>query len=329
MLRVLAISPGGIGDQILLFPTLAGIKATYAQVELDVLAEPRALGAYSLCPSIHKALGFDFKGNLPLGDWVNLIGQIRERNYDGVVSLGRSPGVAFLLWLTGIPTRVGYGGRPLADLLLTNPVILRQDQYAAEMYHDLLAGFGTDLASTLPQVRLRSEDQTWCQKQLKKLDLDPKRLVLLHPGASQLSQQKGIAKVYPAQKWSAVLMELHKAAAQLQLVVIAGPDDQQSLSILQGQLGDLVQFIIPPDVGKLAALINQSALLLCVDSAPMHLGVATGRPLVALFGPTNPQRLLPSDPRFVALQNPNVEGIAIQQIVQAATKLLGSAMVKS
>ncbi|WP_218082560.1 glycosyltransferase family 9 protein [Anthocerotibacter panamensis] len=327
MARVLALSPGGIGDQVLFFPTLAGLKAWRADLEIDVLVEPRSLGAYALCPSVQRTTAFNFKGNPSLAEWVDLIGSIRERNYDAILSLGRSPGVAFLLWLTGIRMRVGYGGTPLANTLLTHPVPLRQDQYAAAMYHDLLKGFGIDKPCPLPQIRLRPADLVWCEELFRLKGLNPQRLILLHPGASQLARQKGIAKVYPVQKWGAVLSELLQKMPQQQLAVASGPDDQELVQALQRQVGDAAVFLSPPDVGKLAALISHTAMLLCVDSAPMHLAVATGRPLVALFGPTDPQRLVPPDPRFVALKNSFVENISPQQVVQAVMQPFSTAAV--
>ncbi|WP_287128043.1 glycosyltransferase family 9 protein [Candidatus Cyanaurora vandensis] len=318
MLRVLALSPGGIGDQILLFPTLAGLKATYADLTVDVLVEPRSQGVYGLCPSVRKAMVFDYKNNPAAAAWVDLIGIIRDRSYDAVLALGRSPGVAFLLWLTGIRKRVGYGYTAVANTLLTHPVPLRQDQYAAQMYYDLLQGFGITTPCPQPTLMLRDADRVWATQQLQANSLNPQQLVLLHPGTSQLSREKGLAKTYPAQKWSMVIADLAQKLPQAQVVIVSGPDDREILEMLQRQLGNV--FIMPPDLGKLAALIAEARLLLCVDSAPMHIAVATNRPLVALFGPTDPQRLLPSDARFDHLQSKFVEQIAPSEVVQAVLR---------
>jgi len=45
-------------------------------------------------------------------------------------------------------------------------------------------------------------------------------------------------------------------------------------------------------------------LMLCTDSAPMHLAVAVGTYTIALFGPTEPQKLLPGSDRFLAIKSP-------------------------
>ena len=46
-------------------------------------------------------------------------------------------------------------------------------------------------------------------------------------------------------------------------------------------------------MSELLALIDGAALVLCNDSAPVHIAVALGKPVVAIFGPTSPGRTGP------------------------------------
>src|SRR6476469_6607239 len=147
-MRILALVPGGIGDQILFFPTLDDLKRYYPDAQIDVVVEPRAKGAYRVCKSVSQVITYDFKDRNGLADWGNLLGVIRDREYDIALSLGRSWLVGLLLWLTGIPTRIGYAGA--GTLFLTNPVPLKPEQYAAHMYHDLLQGL--DVNSPCPPL---------------------------------------------------------------------------------------------------------------------------------------------------------------------------------
>lgn len=327
MARILALNPGGIGDQILFFPTLQGLRERFANGRIEVVVEPRSQGAYRVCPWVDETLLFDFKSDPSLADWMNLIGILRDRSYDAVVSVGSSPSVALLLWMTGIPKRVGYSAR-LTERFLTDPVILRRDQYAARMYHDLLEGFGIERAFTNPQVVVRAEDARWAEETLSRLGT-PQPL-LLHPGASQLALNKGIRKLYPPANWAQVLQKLLQRTPELGYVVLQGPDDSELVDVLKESLGNQVQWVSPPDIGKLAGLIARARLLLCVDSAPMHLAVGTRTPLVALFGPTLPTRLLPEDPLFTAIVSPErsqVERIAIETIVASASKQLSKSAI--
>ena len=107
-MRILALVPGGIGDQILFFPTIDNLKGRYPEAEIDVVVEPRSTAAYRVSKSVDKVISFDFKDVNGPADWGNLLGILRDREYDVAMSLGRRFGVGFLLWLTGIPVRIGF-----------------------------------------------------------------------------------------------------------------------------------------------------------------------------------------------------------------------------
>jgi len=120
-MRILALVPGGIGDQILFFPTLDDLKATYPDAQIDVVVEPRAKGAYRISKSVNDTILFDFKSRNSLSDWSNLLGVLRDREYDLAIALGQRWGIGFLLWLSGINTRIGYASGSAAETFLQKP----------------------------------------------------------------------------------------------------------------------------------------------------------------------------------------------------------------
>ncbi|MEN9204798.1 MAG: glycosyltransferase family 9 protein [Thermostichales cyanobacterium BF4_bins_65] len=315
MLRILALVPGGIGDQILFFPTLTSLHTLYPSAQLDVIVEPRSAPAYEVCPYVDDVLLFNFKEAFSLGDISDLVGRIRERQYDAVLSLGRRWPVRFLLWLTGIPKRVGFGEPGFG---LTDAVPLKEDQYAASLYHDLLQGFGYRGPVPPLQVRVKQPALDWAkqerQRLLGSLEQD---YVLIHPGASELSVRLGLGKIYPVGRWVEIIQAFRQRRPELPLVLIAGPDDQAVTAQFREQLPDL-PVTSPPRIGQLTALIAGASLLLCTDSAPMHLAVATQTPLVALFGPTDPARLLPKEGpyRYVKANGGAIETITPDQVIQ-------------
>jgi ADP-heptose:LPS heptosyltransferase len=292
MMRLLALVPGGIGDQILFFPTLDSLKLQYSQAQIDVVVEPRAAGAYRVYQTVSKVWNFDFKANNSLAEWGNLIGNIREQEYDAVLSLGKSRSVGFLLWLTGIPKRVSYLGK--GALFLTDPVTLSPEQYAAQMYHDLLKGFGINLTCPPLKLNLLKTDLDWSLQEQQRLQVAQSGYILIHGGSSQLARRKGIDKIYPAASWVEVIQDLQAKLPNLPVVLINGPEDREFVSAVSQALPHILT-TSPGDIGKLAAMIAAANLMLCTDSAPMHLGVAVGTSLLALFGPTDPLKLLPSD----------------------------------
>lgn len=300
-MRIVALVPGGIGDQVLFFPTLDDLQLTYPKAHIDVVVEPRAATAYQVSKSVQNTLLFDFKGRNSLADFGNLLGNLRDREYDIALSLGQRWAVGFLLWLTGIPTRVGFaggGGEPW----LTNPVPLKKDQYAAAMYHDLLTGLG--ITSPCPElaVSVPAKALDWADAERKRIGVGNGGYVLIHGGSSQLAKLKGINKIYPVESWKLILQDFQQRQPDLPIVVVQGPEDQEFVQALTTACPTL-KVTRPREISRLTAMIAGASLMLCTDSAPMHLAVAVKTYTLALFGPTDPEKLLPADSRFIGIKS--------------------------
>jgi ADP-heptose:LPS heptosyltransferase len=299
-MRILAFVPGGIGDQILFFPTLDDLKRKYPDAQIDVVVEPRSKAAYQVCKAFPQVIAFDFKDVNGPADWGNLLGTIRDKEYDIVLSLGRRFGVGFFLWLTGIPKRIGYKVGA-GQLFLTDPVALEPNQYAANMYHDLVKGL--DIQGDCPplSVNVPKTDIEWAEAELQRLGVTESGYILIHGGASKLSQKMGIDKIYPAAQWQKVIGEM-QSRQEKPIVFVEGPDDRElSMAILQAC--PTVKIIKPADIGKLTAVIAAASLMICTDSGPMHLAVATGTYTFALFGSTDPAKLIPVNSKTIAIKS--------------------------
>jgi|JI91814BRNA_FD_contig_71_2200548_length_1479_multi_16_in_0_out_0_2 ADP-heptose:LPS heptosyltransferase len=320
-MRIVALVPGGIGDQILFFPTLDDLKQSYPEAEVDVVVEPRAKDAYRVCKSVQDVFGFDFKDRNALADWGNLLGIIRDREYDAVLSLGQRWSVGVLLWLTGVPKRVGYGGGG-ESLFLTDSISLKTEQYAAQMYHDLLQGFGINTPCPPLKINVPKSDIQWAEGEQQRLGVKESGYILIHGGSSQLAQKKGIDKIYPVDSWKQIIQDVQQRQPNLPVVIIKGPEDK---ALVEGLIKACpnVKVTSPDDVGKLSAMIAAANLMLCTDSAPMHLAVAVQTYTIALFGPTDPAKLLPKRDRFLGIKSPTgkMADISPQEVLQ---KMWGS-----
>jgi len=302
-MRILTLVPGGIGDQILFFPTLETLKSQYPNATIDVVVEPRSKGAYRICPWVNEVLLFDYKDRNGPADYLNLLGIIRDREYNIGLTLGQRWSVGFLLWLNGINIRVGYHSNK--SWFINNPVTLNQDQYAASMYHDLLSGLGITLPTPPIKVSVPKDDINWAIKETSRLELGEKGYVIIHGGSSQLAVLKGIDKIYPVDKWQVIIDDLQRKQPDLPIVLIKGPEDTQLINQLIDNRPYL-KVTSPPDIGKLAAMIAGANLMLCTDSGPMHISVAVGTYTIALFGPTEVSKLLPpnSADRYIGIPSP-------------------------
>jgi len=308
MTKLLAINFGGIGDEILFLPTLRTIRECNPDWHLTLLLEPRSRSVIQVTDLVDAVLTFDIKQKpLYVSHLLDLLGLLREGGFDVVVSSGGSALVAMLLFLSGISQRVGYDSSAIARELLTRTVPLERNQYAACMYHDLTAGLGISRAAEFPRASVPADASQRMQAFLKEAGLSARAesaTVLIHPGTSQLAIQKGIIKTWSANSWSRLIDSLSEIS-NVTTIVSGGPDDKETVSeiLTLCKPGQVINaYGHTRSLADLAALIQLTDVLVCVDSAPMHLGVALGKPLVALFGPTDEKKLLPEDQRFRALR---------------------------
>lgn len=299
--RLLAINFGGLGDEVLFLPTLQSVRDAHPEWHITLLTEPRGRAIRDVTNLIDDGLVFDIKKKpLKAGDYFTLLGLLRNGKFDIVLSSGSSPNVAALLFLSGIRQRIGFAGNALAKVLLTNPVPLNRKQHATMMYHDLVKGLGIGVPAKCPQVMVN--DNNVAQMRALTANAAAKRRVLLHPGMSRLALEKGIIKTWAPENWAALAQKL-LALGDVQVVLAGGPDDEATIHDIMRILGDDHPMLFnaygkTASLRDLVALMHIADVIVCVDSAPMHLAVGLHKRLVALFGPTDPAKLLWPDPLF-------------------------------
>jgi lipopolysaccharide heptosyltransferase II len=289
--KILVVNFGGIGDEILFFPVVQSLREAYPQAHLSALVEPRCKGIMAFNPAVDEVFTFDAKHNPRKRDFLRLVWALRSKNFDLVITAGSSPLMALLAWLTGAPQRVGYATHRYT-FLLTLAVPLNKAQYAAHMYHDLVGFLGK--SPRPPQMTVPPADREWANHFLaghKQGHSGP--LVVLHPGVSRLSIEKQIIKGWAVENWVELARQLTEKGARV--ILAGGPDDAEVIAELRAQLDSTVidAYGATNSLGQLAALIEGADALVAVDSAPMHVGVAVSTPTVAIFGPTDPDKLLP------------------------------------
>lgn len=265
-MRILALIPGDIGNQFLFFPTLETLKKQYPDAAIDVLVEPSSKKAYRVCKNVDDVLVFDFQDRNSFADYLNLLGTIRDREYDALVSLQTSWRIKLLLWLNGIPTRIGY--QDDYALYLSNPVVRKSEQYKAQMYHDLLTGLG--IQSTCPPITINvpTEDISWAESEQQRLATsDSGYIVLCDEPRSQSDSS------YPIASWQKIIEDIDRRQTGLSIVLLQTDRNQAWVTELISVNGNL-KAIAPPDIGKMAAIVAGANLILCTNSTAMQLAVA-------------------------------------------------------
>jgi ADP-heptose:LPS heptosyltransferase len=287
-MRTLAIVPGEIGDQILFFPTLSGLKQRYPDAQIDVVAEPRAKDAYYISALVDRVIPFDFQASNSLADWGNLIGTIREQEYDAVFSLAEGIGTGLLLWLTGIPCRIGFDGSN--NLYLTGKVP-RSAQVAgnsATANFELLRGIGVRTACPEIAVNVPRKDIEWADAEQARLGVKGQNFVLVGNGPDP-------GKVYPIGQWLRLLKALLEAQPDLRIVALA--DD----GLDWGTSGLGVKLTQPENFGQLTAMATAASLVICTESPLLYGAIASQSFTVGLLADGAAQVRLPDSERLLTI----------------------------
>ena len=317
--KIAFINFGGIGDEVLFSPVIEEVKKALPQAHITLFLEDRSQAVRDLMPHVDSFIPLDIQKQSKLKAFFQLWSLLRNKYFDVVISSGSNSMIPVLLWLSGIPVRVGFGTGKTSQKFLTVEGYLAPKEnragYAADMYFSLASSFLTWLFKdqytptqpVLPHLKpLNPEDLQWAQDILKTEQSGKK--ILIHPGVSTISIQKNILKSWPATSWATLTQQL--CAEGHQIFLVGGPDDREAV--------ETIRKLIPQDLPnfrdlygqtrnlkQLAALIQIADLLIGVDSSPMHIAVGYQKPTIAMFGPTDEKKLLPIDPRFraVVVQN--------------------------
>ncbi|MDD3237624.1 MAG: glycosyltransferase family 9 protein [Candidatus Gastranaerophilales bacterium] len=291
--NILLINFGGIGDEILFLPTIKSLKKTYPNSTITLVLEPRSGSIKNLSPIIDNTIGVDIKGKHKYFELLKFYFKALFGRYDLVVSSGGNKLIPFLLYFTGIKTRIGYDTGLISQKLLTQTPKLNQNQYAGKMYHDLIQDL-TKQEYQNPEIVL--EDEPTIQNS-----------VIVHPGVSKMSIKKNIIKSWSNLTWAKLIEQLLKKGKNVMLA--GGPDDKECIEEIREYLKDKNTANFSDMYGKtkniidLAKLIKKNEILICSDSAPMHIGVATDTRTIAIFGPTDESKLLPKSEKYTAIKN--------------------------
>ncbi len=289
--NILLINFGGIGDEILFLPTIKSIKKKFPNAKITLTLEPRSASIKNLCAYIDDTIGVDIKGKNKYKELLKFYFKALIGNYDVVISSGSNKLIPLLLYFTGIKTRIGYDSGVLTQKLLTKAVKLNQKQYAGKMYHNLIEEL---TGQTYEDPEIIVED-------LPKFS----NSILVHPGVSKMSIRKNIIKNWTNITWAKLIESLLSKGKNVYLA--GGPDDDECIKEIREYFKDKDTTKLNDMYGKtknimdLAKLIKQCEALVCSDSAPMHIGIATKTKTIAIFGPTDESKLIPASENYIAI----------------------------
>ncbi|MCC6424849.1 MAG: lipopolysaccharide heptosyltransferase I [Phycisphaerales bacterium] len=285
-----------MGDVVHALPALCALRQKFPLAQLSWLVDPRFAAILDQHPAIDHVIvppSSPFIARWPRSDLLRATVQyaiahhLRRENYDLVIDLQGLFRTGVLTAATGARRRIGFANaREGAPIFYTHRHHIPRELHAVDRCLQLVGTLGAagpiryDLSPT-PSSR----DQA-CQL-LKKLAIDARTpyLVISPRSANPI-------KEWPAERFAELAREINRTA-HLPVVLIGTRADEPLARQIADQAGEGTHVLTGTPLAVSMALIAGSRLMVANDSGPLHLAVALGRPVVGIYGPTDPIRTGP------------------------------------
>ena len=282
--RLLVAQTGFLGDTVLTTPLLSALRRTLAPASVSVLTTPQAAPLLAHHPDV-DAVVVDAKRTRGRGSGglLHTARRIRRRGFDLAVAPHKSLRTALVLALAGIPCRVGFRQSP--GWFLYHRTAVRDSRvHEVKRILSLLRAFGLDPRqyASRPRVSYGEAARQKAQALLKRHRLDsPQPLFLVCPGSVWFTKR------WTVEGYAGLVQALERDYGRV--LICGGPDDRAVTQAVQRRAGGRgLDLAGQADLQTFVALLDRARVVVSNDSAPMHLAVARGVPVVAIFCATTP-----------------------------------------
>ena len=223
--------------------------------------------------------------------------ELRAANYNAVLDLQGAIRSAAIARMSGCLRRIGEAApREWPAHWLFTERVATHGAHVIEQDVELASAVAGDaLAAACPLLPVDPKAETWCADWLAAtFPGDVRPIAFIAPGAGWG------AKRWPPERYAAVALGL--AERGLRVLVNAGPGEEALAEAIAAS-GAAVP--VTATLPELIALTRRIALCIGGDTGPLHLACALGRPVVGIYGPTDPSRNGPYGTRALVLRSPD------------------------
>ncbi len=265
-----------LGDVVLSTPFVRALKEVFPEAAIDVLTIPETAIVYRHNPRIRNQLTFDKrKPGKRIPAFFSVVRQIRAQNYDLAVSIQTSFTSSLLMLLGGVPQRLGFPRQKL----LTMTIDLEKGLPVVRRTLQLIRPFARDGFSIQTELFWDKEEE----ERVEALIGDRFRESL--PGIAIAAGAVWATKRWPKEYYIELLKRLGAQAFNIGLV--GGAEDSELCrEIIDSAAVPALNLAGELSVLGSAAFIRRMDLIVCNDSAPLHLANAVQTDVIAIFGPT-------------------------------------------
>lgn len=291
--RILVKGTNWVGDTIISFPTVYSLRRLFPKAHISVLVKSHLAELWEANPDVDEIIPYVMpRGASRILGELRIARLIRNKTIDLAVIFPRSFSSALMVFLGGIPRRIGYKGEG-RNLLLTERIdcateLLRR--HRMYYYLHLIDCLGHCPFPPLPSLSLNGNQERWAKTFLSHNRLHGKLLIGFNPGATY-----GEAKCWPPERFIALGKRLQRGHdASILLFGSSRPNEGELNAAIAEGIGEgCLNLSGQTSLLELASLLRRCHLLVTNDTGTMHVAAAVGTRVAAIFGPTDPRTTSP------------------------------------
>jgi len=314
--RILVVRTRYVGDTVLAIPFLRNLRRHFPGARIDVLVEKGAGSVLADCPYLDELIIAPAppRSRAPLAGMRANAAWLRGRRYDRAYVLKRSVSSLLPVWWAGIPHRVGFAEQG-GGLLLSRAVRIREHRHEVEVFLDLLRADGIALDD--------GHNENWVADETgRKVD------AILHDRSGARARvfvaprSTAVEKEWPVERMARVVAWL-VAARGCDVFFCGAPRDMAMHGQIaelaghaeSGRVHDLTKDL---DLRHTGALLSRMDLCLGIDTGLLHVAASHRVPVVALFGPTDPNQWCPWGTAVEVIRSPRTVKSLGQRLHEAS-----------
>ncbi len=272
--RILVIRPGGIGDMLLLLPTLCALRNKYPEAQIDVLCEQRNVQALEMAGIINLTpIVYNIK------PWL-FLKELWQNCYDIAIDTEQFHKIsAIFAFASGAEIRIGFKIAPKRNPLYTHLVNYDLIGYEADEFFKLLKIL--DVAPTLkPEITNVIKFESLPEKEHK--------IVVIHPSASTEY------KLWHRTRFVKLLLLIKDKYPDCKTFIVGSQKEREYAMMLKHEFlaKDIKSTVVNGEYSltDTAELINNADIFIGSDSGLSHLSVLLDTPSITLFGPSDAKK---------------------------------------
>lgn len=281
--RLLVVRLGSLGDIVHAFPAVSGLRNSFVGAEIIWLTHPKWEFIVKSSVLASEVWTVDTR------NWSSvrsILARIRQHRFEAAIDyqgLWKSAAIPFL---ARIPRRIGFSSETVREvgvpLLYTDRVRVARGKHIADQNGELSLQAGASVAVGPVTLRVPDEDDKILRARIETEGIIDDYIVL-SPGGGWRS------KCWPAERYGLLAAKIFEECG-IRSVVNVGPGEEDLAAIAIRAAGVAQPLSFSGSLGQLMALLKNASVVVAGDTGPLHLADALGTKVIAIFGPTDPQR---------------------------------------